>query len=843
MRNPPKSFLAAGVVALSFVTFAAQAQTVELRTAAPNPYGYPRPGSGETNVPLLTSYFFELAVADQTDDVLPNSMTMSLTPQGQSAFYVLQANQQFQPGYSGTLASANAAFANVKILAVNIDSTVALLPSTQYTVTLTATSAKGATFSGGQASYIFTTEPPTATHNFAFGFDMTDPTTHWTGAFFTGFCQPSFCTSEFYGRVQGYQLMDEVRQWSPKAWSLQRDWWVTGYQDVPQFLPSNQPNAVRELETRRIDSIVDGASNTILHVEDFYGHEQYGIPSGRALSVDYHPGDVVLIADGTNSAQSTVVAVDDAASTVAVGAVPPPSGGWNIDYVAPLPTVEDPTAPGLFPRGGCYLRKFDPAGTPHYYWGRMDHEHDLLVQQFNRRLVVNFCDAPTDLSIDGKTFTTAKDYVEMHQVAYDITTHLLDRYGDACLDFVWSIGNEPDLGPLFWRTSWDDFQKYYDYTADAILRAFEDKGYDSNQVYIGGLEFAAIQTFGANRSKIFLGHASPTAVYTGEISENTAYADPRLNGMRSQRVTALCQANGGKGTPLDFVSVHCYKTSLNAAADMKWIKDQALSIDPVYFADLAVHTHESCPGWAPPPDMAANDSYLGNGYFSVWCADVTRRLLAQAKINPLYGSGELILTFWPFPNANLNGLDDATQVISVDSDNNGTVDYKTTIAAPILNFLAQLNAMGNDYWVFPERTQNGHIVSGFASRTSPDEVRLLLYSHAELDTQSRSDRAFTVNTTITGLGWTQAYVREYRFDKAHNTFYPYAKQLGERPRYTVAEADQLQSLSIMQTTGSSVLAPSGGAFAVDTSLLSNGINYVILTRELPVNGLSDWLIY
>ena len=262
----------------------AYCQSVQVRTLAQDPYGYPRPASGQTNVPLRTSYYIELGVADQTDDVLPNSVTMRLTPLGQGAFYVLQANQQFQPGYSGTLKPATAAFSNQKMLSMNIDSTTPLLPSKQYTVTLTATSSKGSTFSGGQSTYNFTTEPSPTTHTVAtYNVNVAAPATHWTGGFFTGFCKPSYCTSEFYGRVQGYDLMREVRQWSPKAWSLQRDWWITGHHDQPAFLPGNQPNAVRELETRRIDVMTTGASATVLHLTDFFGHEQYGIasPAGR----------------------------------------------------------------------------------------------------------------------------------------------------------------------------------------------------------------------------------------------------------------------------------------------------------------------------------------------------------------------------------------------------------------------------------------------------------------------------------------------------------------------------------------------------------------------------------
>ena len=36
----------------------------------------------------------------------------------------------------------------------------------------------------------------------------------------------------------------------------------------------------------------------------------------------------------------------------------------------------------------------------------------------------------------------------------------------------------------------------------------------------------------------------------------------------------------------------------------------------------------------PPPDDAADDACLGNGYFPSWCADVVRRQLMRAARDP-----------------------------------------------------------------------------------------------------------------------------------------------------------------------------------------------------------------
>src|SRR5581483_7645214 len=131
---------------------------------------------------------------------------------------------------------------------------------------------------------------------------------------------------------------------------------------------------------RHITAIDNEPQGTVLHVEDFFGHEQYGIPTNRPLSEDYHTGDEILINDGSHDARAKVLAADDEKRTVLVTRVEPPKEGWKLSYAGPLPKKENPNAPGLFPPSGCYLLKFKPHGTPGYYWKRLDHEWDLQVK-------------------------------------------------------------------------------------------------------------------------------------------------------------------------------------------------------------------------------------------------------------------------------------------------------------------------------------------------------------------------------------------------------------------------------------------------------------------------------
>jgi len=763
-----------------------EAQQLQLLRAKPDPYGYPRPAPGETNVPLGTSFFFQVGFDDKstTDSVLPDSVTVRLAAEGRPAVELLKPGREFAVGYSGKIEPQHR---KGPALAVYIDGGDRLEPSTAYTVSVTARSQGGAVLEGERGSWQFTTEELPKTHPLSFRLDLASPAVRWRGGFFTGFCKPSFCTSAS-NRLPGYELMDRIREWSPKAWSLQRDVYVTSMDHQPSFVASfsKYANVVRELQTRRITAIEKRDDGVLLRVEDFFGHQQYGIVSNRPLGEDYHEGDEVLVADGISHATAKVLAiVEDAggSTSLLVTAFEEPKAGWKLEYAGPLPEEEDPGAPGLFPSGGCYLRKFRPAGTPCYYWGRVDKEWDIVHGRFGRRLVVNFHDAPGDLAVDGQNWTYPKDYAEYRAVVRAYTDHLIDRYGEAACDFVWSVFNEPDLAVAFWRSGdWNELQKFYDYTVDAILRSFEDHGYDSNRVMVGGLEIGAI--FGTHIEGpilgIFLSHCSPTAMRDGALPQNAAVADGRLDGRRSRRVEDLVRDSGGKGSPLDFISVHSYNAAELTAAKLARAKQLALEIDPQYYADLWVSSFECCPDWSPPPDVAAADSYLGGGYFSSWCGDVARRRIALAAEDPRYAFGETILTFWPWPNSDFRGHNNGTQVLAVDEDGDGTSDHQETVALPILNFLGLVNSMEGAFHALPQQTVGGHVVSGFAS-TGEDAVRILLYSHQALDTQSRSQADFEITLDLAAVPWSDVDVSRYRFDKDHNSYFRLARELRDRP--------------------------------------------------------------
>lgn len=789
------------------LTGSAMAAEIKLLQKTHDPYGTPRPAPKQQHVPLGTTVYFELATvgAPADDEVIADSIAVQLEPAGGSPVPLLLPKQKFGPGYLGKIFGSSDREHSRKT-AVYIDSEQRLQPSTTYTIRVAARSQSGLELSAKSGTWEFTTEPPPRVVPLDYRLSVNAPSVSWQGGFFTGYCIPSFCFSEAH-RIPTFELMNQVRESSPRAWSLRRDFWMTGMDYQPELFSPKLPNIVRERETRRITAIEEHGDEAWLRIEDFFGHEQYGIESNRPLGGDYRVGDEILVADGRNSSRAKVLGVDEALKSVRVSKVATPDGGWKLAYSAPLPKDSDPQAPGLFPPGGTYLRKFSPAGTPAYFWGRLDHEWDLAHRKFGQRLSVNFADAPGDLSIDGRNWTTAKDYAELHEVVRTITGHLIERYGDETLTFSWSVFNEPDLGVLFWRTSWDDLQTFYDYTVDGILRAFEDHGYDSDRVFIGGLELAGI--FGTNlKLKEFLTHCAPHGTAPGALLKNAAYADARLEGKRSKRVETLCSQHGGRGTPCDFVSVHAYNRSRMMADKLAAAKQMALEIDPEYYAKLWVNSHESCPEWAAPPDPAYGDSYLGNGYFESWCTDVVRRQLQRAAADPRFAFGETILTFWPWANTNFGGGNDCARQIHVDENGDGQADRSVTVAMPILNLLGLIAGMGNELQVLPEQVVGGHVVSGFAAARD-GTVQVLVYSHNGLDTESRSGVEFDVTLAVQGMKSAAFAVQEHRFDSDHNSYFRLGRALRIQDEALHGAMDPADS-STTETLGKAVRALESG---------------------------------
>jgi xylan 1,4-beta-xylosidase len=66
-----------------------------------------------------------------------------------------------------------------------------------------------------------------------------------------------------------------------------------------------------------------------------------------------------------------------------------------------------------------------------------------------------------------------KDYRKWSELVFQFVRHLRERYGDAEVKtWLWEVWNEPDIG--YWQGTPEEYFKLYDFTVDAVLRAFPE---------------------------------------------------------------------------------------------------------------------------------------------------------------------------------------------------------------------------------------------------------------------------------------------------------------------------------------------------------------------------------
>nr|MCU0224915.1 hypothetical protein [Acidobacteriota bacterium] len=593
------------------------------------------------------------------------------------------------------------------------------------------------------------------------------------------------------------------------------------------------PNLMRERETRRILSMSNTATTTVLNLADTIEHALYGVADNRPLSADYHSGDQVLVCDATQCEQRVVQSVSDASRQVQVNKLQTPLSRFNLkpDHAPP---ADNPRTPDNFPHPVGALRKFSPVGTPVYYWTRLDDELDQHVAH-GRRPVMVLHGSPVDAcrlgrpenELGGECTDRPKSYLQWDAIVRRLVTHIVDRYGTQALDWTWSIGNEPEL---FWTGTDDEFLAYYDYTANSILRGFEERGLDTARLRIGGGEATGL--FPGYEDQL-LYHASPTANFpSGQFEErNHVCIDPAFNGKRAARVAAICSANDNKGTPLDFISVHSYDHADAAAADLQRTHQQARAIDAVTFDRLAVNSHETTPDWIPRRDPDSREGYRWGTFASAWGADYFRRMLEPAMADPRKARGEALMTVWPF-NYNFEGVASIAGQLRIDQDGDGSEDRVDAVKTPFWLFAEVAARMSHDVASILPRQDAGVVLSGWRS-VGPADDRILLYAHDKFDTGSSERGGWDVQLELSGLRFPLVEVREYRIDPAH----PARAALAALPRrtstqlYRPFEVEAFEALADLRQEGTPVThAVSGGHLTLATRLLSQGIVYLELRR-------------
>jgi xylan 1,4-beta-xylosidase len=131
----------------------------------------------------------------------------------------------------------------------------------------------------------------------------------------------------------------------------------------------------------------------------------------------------------------------------------------------------------------------DKDGTPVYSWTILDHIFDTL-HAAGIRPIVEIGFMPEVMSTHpepyrhnfpngsiGSIYTgwayPPRDYAKWSELVFQFTRHLRERYSDAEVKtWLWEVWNEPDID--YWKGTPEEYFKLYDFTADAVLRAFPE---------------------------------------------------------------------------------------------------------------------------------------------------------------------------------------------------------------------------------------------------------------------------------------------------------------------------------------------------------------------------------
>ena len=156
-------------------------------------------------------------------------------------------------------------------------------------------------------------------HALEFPLDLGAEPVRWHGQFFSGICNVIFCTQAAnYGPT--YDLMAEARKRHPRAWSYQRDFWLTGTEyRPPSFFPPTFPTSSASARRggsprwSRARAASCSASRTSSATSSTASR-----PAGPWPRIITR-ATRCSIADGVHDARTKVLAVDGAAGTVTVG--------------------------------------------------------------------------------------------------------------------------------------------------------------------------------------------------------------------------------------------------------------------------------------------------------------------------------------------------------------------------------------------------------------------------------------------------------------------------------------------------------------------------------------------
>ena len=453
----------------------------------------------------------------------------------------------------------------------------------------------------------------------------------------------------------------------------------------------------------------------------------------------------------------------------------------------------------------------DAAGNPVYSWVILDRIFDTFHAVGVRPLVeIGFM--PQALSThpepyrhnfpQGTVYTgwayPPKDYQKWSELVFQFVRHLRERYGDAEVKtWLWEVWNEPDIE--YWKGTPEEYFKLYDFSVDAILRAFPEArvgGPDSTgPSYPRATEFL----------RLFLEHCAHQQNYV----------------------------SGKTGSHLDFISFH-------PKGSPKWLGDHVQMGIARQLASIeqGFKTVASFPEWqkraiilgeSDPEGCAAcsakdnpQNSYRNGPLFACYTAEVLNNIFALASREHVNFLGAVT---WSFEFEDQPFFEGFRELAT-----NG-------VDKPVLNAFRMFGLLGNER---VKATSSGalrteEIVSA-GVRGEPDvnaiaarrdhEIEILIWNYHDDDLPSAPA---SIGLAVDGLPVNAGSVRleHFRVDATHSNAFRAWKEMGSPQSPSAMRYEQLQDAGQLQLLNSpSWIAVEHGVAHLEFALPRQGLSLV-----------------
>jgi xylan 1,4-beta-xylosidase len=439
--------------------------------------------------------------------------------------------------------------------------------------------------------------------------------------------------------------------------------------------------------------------------------------------------------------------------------------------------------------GSTNVYSEDASGHPIYSWTIVDQIFDAFRAAGVKPLVeIGFM--PKALSIHPEPYRhdfprtpvtdiytgwayPPKDYDKWSELVFQFVQHLRGRYGDAeTKTWLWEVWNEPDIG--YWQGTRGEYFKLYDFSVEAVLRAFPE-------ARIGGPE-----TTGPGNAKAedflraFLDHCAHQKNY----------------------------ANGRVGSHLDFISFH-------PKGSPKWqgdhvqmgISRQLAAIEQGFKITASFPEWRNTPiilGESDPEGCAAcsakdnpQNSYRNGPLYGAYTIEVLNHVLELARQEKVNFLGSVTWAFEfedqpyfaGFRELATNGLD-----------------------KPVLNAFRMLGLLGNERvkvtssGALPaeEVIRNGvralPEVNAIAARKDR-EIEVLIWNYHDDDVPVS---AAPIDLTVSGLpaDAKRSLLEHFQVDSDHSNAFAAWKEMGSPQSPSASEYERLQGSGQLQLLNS-----------------------------------------